>query len=86
MWIQQGRYRSVGRVLKGAREAANLTQKDLAERLSKPQSFVSSCEAGQRRVDVLELQRLAEAIGTNPIKLYSSIMSESSGRRVAVKK
>ena len=74
MWIQQARYKAVGKVLKAAREAANLTQKELASRLSKPQSFVSSCEAGQRRVDVLELERLAEALGVQPSKLFASVI------------
>jgi transcriptional regulator with XRE-family HTH domain len=75
MWIQQRKYTLVGRVLKVVKEAANLTQTALAERLSKPQSFVSSCEAGQRRIDVLELQKVAEAVGLDPVKLYSKILT-----------
>jgi len=37
-----------------------LTQEDVARRLKKPQSFVSKCESGERRVDVVELERFAK--------------------------
>ena len=36
-----------------------MTQADVALALGRPQSFVSKCEAGQRRVDVVELQDYA---------------------------
>ena len=43
-----------------ARKEAKLTQKEVAKILQKPQSFISKCEKGERRVDALELQRFAE--------------------------
>jgi len=46
--------------LKKARKEAGLTQKEVAEKLSKPQSFISKCESGQRRVDINELNELAQ--------------------------
>jgi transcriptional regulator with XRE-family HTH domain len=36
-----------------------LTQVEVAERLRKPQSFVSKTEAGERRLDVIELLEFA---------------------------
>jgi hypothetical protein len=33
---------------------------DVAARLRKPQSFVSRCESGERRVDVVELKAFAQ--------------------------
>lgn len=47
------------RRLREAREAAGMTQTEVAEALKLPQSFVSKCETGERRVDVLELARFA---------------------------
>jgi len=45
--------------LRQARLDAGLTQEEVARRLGKPQSFVSKCESGERRVDVIELTRFA---------------------------
>jgi transcriptional regulator with XRE-family HTH domain len=45
--------------LRAAREQAGLTQAEVAKRLRRPQSFVSKCEAGERRVDVVELAAFA---------------------------
>lgn len=43
-------------LLKEARQTAGLTQIDLAERLGVTQSFVSKCERGERRLDLLEIR------------------------------
>jgi transcriptional regulator with XRE-family HTH domain len=40
-----------------------MTQTQVANALQKPQSFVSKCETGERRVDVVELQVLANLYG-----------------------
>jgi len=45
--------------LREARRAAGLSQMESAERLQKPQSYVSRCESGTRRIDVFELQEFA---------------------------
>jgi len=81
VWVQQRDYKKVGRVLRIAREEAGLTQSVLASRLSKPQSFVSSCESGQRRVDLLELQRIAIAIEADPVDLYCAILDAEAKPR-----
>lgn len=39
--------------------AAGLTQAQVAAALHRPQSFVSKCEAGERRVDAIELADFA---------------------------
>ena len=75
MWVQQERYVLVGAVLAAARRRAGLTQQQLARRIRKPQSFVSSMERGQRRIDVLELIRVAEGLQVDPRKLFAAIVS-----------
>jgi transcriptional regulator with XRE-family HTH domain len=45
--------------LKQARVEAGLTQVEVAQKLSRPQSFVSKIESGERRVDFVELNELA---------------------------
>ncbi len=45
--------------LRSAREGSGLTQVEVARRLGVPQSYVSKCESGERRVDVVELAEFA---------------------------
>jgi transcriptional regulator with XRE-family HTH domain len=57
------RYKAFLKRLRSAREAAGLTQVEVADRLGRPQSFVSKCESGERRVDVVELEEFARIYG-----------------------
>lgn len=57
------RYRAFLERLRQARRDAGLTQVDVARELRRPQSFVSKCESGERRVDVIELRELARLYG-----------------------
>ena len=50
-------------LLRQIRHEAGLRQEDLAERLGRPQSFVSKYETGERGLDVLELYEVCEACG-----------------------
>jgi transcriptional regulator with XRE-family HTH domain len=45
------------------RQKSGLTQEELASRLGATQSFVSKCERGERRIDVIELARFCKAMG-----------------------
>ena len=53
------------RVLRKSRQEAKLTQVDLAERLNQTQSFISKCERGERRLDVVELRAFCKAMGVD---------------------
>jgi transcriptional regulator with XRE-family HTH domain len=46
--------------LGSARRDAGLTQLQVAKALRKPQSYVSKCESGERRVDIIELAQFAK--------------------------
>jgi transcriptional regulator with XRE-family HTH domain len=46
--------------LREAREEAGLTQAEVAARIERPQSFVSKCESGERRIDPTELSMFAK--------------------------
>ncbi|WP_322062965.1 helix-turn-helix transcriptional regulator [Paraburkholderia sp. J63] len=50
--------------LRATREAAGLTQVEVASRLDATQTFVSKCERGERRLDVIELREWCLALGT----------------------
>jgi transcriptional regulator with XRE-family HTH domain len=57
------------------RVAARLTQEEVAYRLQRPQSFVSKYETGERRLDVIELIEVSEAIGIDIRRLLAELMN-----------
>jgi transcriptional regulator with XRE-family HTH domain len=59
------------RLLTDARRQAGLTQEALAGRLGRPQSFVSKCERGERRLDVIEFLDVAHALNIDPAGLIA---------------
>ena len=61
--LQTKRYRAFIARLRLAREEAGLTQEQVAARLGRPQTWVSKCELGERRVDFVELEDWAVACG-----------------------
>ena len=52
-------YKNVVEKLKEARKKSGLTQKEVAEKLKKPQSYISKAEAGEQRIDIIELKSFA---------------------------
>ena len=50
-------------LLREMRLEAGLTQTELATRIEKDQAYVSRYESGQRRLDVLEVREVCQAVG-----------------------
>jgi transcriptional regulator with XRE-family HTH domain len=71
--IFTGANRAVVDVLRNARLEAGLTQADLAERIGRDQSHVSLIEGSQRRIDLVEFQRIARALGRDPVQLFELV-------------
>lgn len=63
-------------VVKAARIAAGLKQTDLAERIEKDQSWVSLVEGSQRRLDVVEFIKLAQALDIRPSNMLDEIVEK----------
>ncbi|MBZ5609695.1 MAG: helix-turn-helix domain-containing protein [Acidobacteriia bacterium] len=61
--IHSASYAVFLKVLKKAREDAGLTQTELAQKIGETQTFISKCERGERRVDVVELRTVCQAFG-----------------------
>jgi transcriptional regulator with XRE-family HTH domain len=70
----------------GARKAAGLTQHVLALRLKKLQSFIAKYEGGERRLDVVEFVAIARALGADPLKLMTMLLSGGKGKSARVKR
>lgn len=69
-------YRIFLELLRSTRDKAGLTQADLAIRLGATQSFVSKCERGERRIDVVELRRWCKALRVS----FSDFVAEFNRR------
>ena len=57
--IYGAEYKKVVENLRKARVDAGLRQEDVAQKLNKPQSYISKIERGERRIDVVELNAFA---------------------------
>lgn len=60
--LHRWQYETFREMLVVARKAAGLTQVEVAQRLDKPQSFVSKYEHGGRRLDFTEFVELADIL------------------------
>ena len=71
--LHSPRYQKLRRLLSEARVAANLTQLQVAEKMQRPQSFVSKYEGGERHLDVVEFVDLCAAIGISPSRVIDAL-------------
>jgi transcriptional regulator with XRE-family HTH domain len=67
------RHEILRRLLKERRERASLSQREVADRIGRGQTFVSAVERGQHRVSVLEFLDFAEAIGFDAAAALRSV-------------
>jgi transcriptional regulator with XRE-family HTH domain len=66
--------------LRSARRDSGKTQEEVADLLGKPQTYVSKCELGERRVDFVELEDFAAAYGV-PLDYF---VTRTAGSRRAI--
>ncbi len=58
-------YRAFMERLRAARQRSGLTQREAAQRLRKPQSYIAKSEQGERRVDAVEAVEFAQLYGVS---------------------
>ncbi|WP_159726087.1 helix-turn-helix domain-containing protein [Methylosinus sp. Ce-a6] len=73
-------YKDLLAVLIAAREEANLTQAELGQRLGATQSFISKCERGERRLDVVEFVEFVRAMNADPSAVFARFIARAFGR------
>jgi len=66
----------LGCLLRRIRLDAGLTQVDLARTLGQPQSYVSKCECGERRLDVFELEAFCRSCGVTLVGFVTRLEGE----------
>ena len=59
-------------VLRRARKRAGLTQLEVAARLDTYVSYVSKCESGERRMDVVESAQFCKLYGVSLVEVLRS--------------
>jgi DNA-binding transcriptional regulator YiaG len=59
-------HEAVRRLLKQMRQEAELSQKELAARMGRPQTFISDVEIGEHRVSVPEFLEYCDALEMDP--------------------
>lgn len=77
--IYEGAYRALLIALAEARQEAGMTQQQLADKLGRPQSFVSKVENGDRRLDVIEFLDICRLLGADAAALLKQV--EATRRR-----
>jgi Helix-turn-helix. len=58
------------------RTNAGMTQKQLADQLNLPQSYISKVETGERRIDIIELREICRMLNSNLIEFTMMIEKE----------
>jgi transcriptional regulator with XRE-family HTH domain len=61
--IYAGEYGAFTMKLKAVRELSGVTQQELANKLGCTQGFISKCESGELRLDIIQLKSWCEALG-----------------------
>jgi transcriptional regulator with XRE-family HTH domain len=84
--VHTAEYRVLRAQLRQARDAAGLSQRELAARLQVPHSWVAKVEAGERRLDFVEFCWFATACGSNPAKFAAEIVSRFNAAPSASRK
>jgi transcriptional regulator with XRE-family HTH domain len=67
-------FRPIGARLAELRKEAGLTQRALASRLNKPPSFVAKLERAERRLDILDVEALANALGLEAARVVERLL------------
>ena len=72
--LRSREHRALIAVFVAARNEQNVTQRELADRLRKPHSYVSKFEAGERKLGVVEFGQMSKALNVDPEVMYSRYM------------
>ncbi|MBN8527902.1 MAG: helix-turn-helix transcriptional regulator [Caulobacterales bacterium] len=72
-WVSSTIHRDLVTALVLARHAEGLTQRDLAQKLGKPQSYVGKVESIERNLSVSEFWFWAGAVGLDPGGLLNQV-------------
>jgi transcriptional regulator with XRE-family HTH domain len=73
--LRSPRNRALQALLRDLRNSKGLTQKDVANRLTRPQSFVAKYESGERGLSVVEFIDVTRALDVEPAKTLQKLLA-----------
>jgi DNA-binding XRE family transcriptional regulator len=71
--IYESAYRTLLDLLVEARDEAGMTQQQLADKLERPQSFVSKIEHGDRRMDIIEFLLICRLLRCDAYEILKKV-------------
>ncbi len=74
-------YKILCELLREKRQEAEVTQVDLAKRLSETQSQISKWERGERRIDLVQLRTFCQVIGVPLLEFVAEFDRRVAKRR-----
>ncbi|WP_175907987.1 helix-turn-helix domain-containing protein [Burkholderia seminalis] len=74
--IHDPRYQRIATLLAELRKARGLLQQDVADKLGRPQAFVSKVESGARRVDMVELLDFLRVLDADPHAFVDALLNQ----------
>lgn len=63
----------IGQRIKNLREQVNMSQKDLAYTADLDRSYIASVESGSRNISIINLEKIADALGVTLSELFEEI-------------
>jgi transcriptional regulator with XRE-family HTH domain len=69
-------YQVLVELIAAERRKANMTQRELATKLGQQQSWYAKSESGERRLDILEVLAILDALGVDPGTFIRRLRSE----------
>ncbi len=72
--IYKNEYKIFLQLLRSVRDKAGITQEELAVKLNTTQSFISKCERGERRIDIVEAYSFCKALGHDFSKFSEELL------------
>jgi DNA-binding transcriptional regulator YiaG len=72
--LRSARHEALMEALVEARDAAGLSQRELAKRLNRSHSFVGKIESGERQLNVLEFCEYVDALAGSAVDIIRTVM------------
>lgn len=70
----------IGQRIKELRESSNMSQKDLSYAADLDRSYIASIENGQRNVSIVNIEKIASALGVTLKKFFNNAEFENITR------